>query len=87
MNTCYIVVYNNGNGDEPILEHVFSTLRKAESYILSEIQDGYGSKVGAKCYLSRGNKDVREYWAAEEEADIGHQHYIVTEKVIDEWKE
>lgn len=85
MDTCYVVIYVKG--DVQLLEYIFSTLRTAENYIMSEIHDGYGTKMGVKCYLNRGNENVREYWAAEEEVDVDHPHYIVVEKEIDEWKE
>lgn len=85
MNSCYVVIYVKG--DVQLLEYVFSTLRAAEFYIMSEIRDGYGTNMGVKCYLDRGSDYIREYWAAEEEIDIDTPHYIVIEKVIDEWKE
>ena len=85
MNTCYVVIYVKG--DVQLLEYVFSTLRGAENYIMSEVRDGYGFDAGVKCYLNRCDDCVREYWAVEEEIDVDHPHYIVVEKAIDEWKE
>ena len=85
MSSCFIVTYVKG--DVRILERVFSTLRGAENYIMSEVRDGYGPSMGVKCYLNNSPYLDREYWAAEEEADLDHPHYIVTEKAIDDWEE